>query len=387
MKIRYSKYFIIVSATSLFLFTNCSRFDLYFKNYENLDASAIYSTNPFKPFKYGYAYTKKQCEENFSQDVIDFNLKNGDVVADVGAASGWIEGALSVLLDSTTFYVQDINPFYLNESEFSKVINYYSRVRSTPQTNKFYFIIGKERKTLLPDSMFDKVILINTIHEIKFRNKIIKDLRTKLKPNGSIIINEPFSNEFKVIRHIGCNIKAFKVSKVIEFMKHQGFYLTKMTEPENSFMNCLTFKSNISISKKYFEQRDSIQMYINELDKLNKKEICSDSSETFKIACLLKENIAKINSVYSSVENYINTIGYNLLKDNKYQSAINVFKINILVYPQSADVFDRLGEAYLKNKQYKLALSNYLKSIEIKPDNLEVIKNIEQLNKLLNNVK
>ena len=76
----------------------------------------------------------------------------------------------------------------------------------------------------------------------------------------------------------------------------------------------------------------------------------------------------------------LNTAGYSLLNQNKIKDAIDIFKKNVELYPKSSNVYDSLGEAYMKNGDKKLAIVNYKKSLELDPEN-ENAK--EMINKLL----
>ena len=48
-------------------------------------------------------------------------------------------------------------------------------------------------------------------------------------------------------------------------------------------------------------------------------------------------------------ENTLNAAGYALIGEGRTADAIEVFKLNVRAYPQSANVYDSLAEAYLKN--------------------------------------
>jgi CubicO group peptidase (beta-lactamase class C family) len=63
----------------------------------------------------------------------------------------------------------------------------------------------------------------------------------------------------------------------------------------------------------------------------------------------------------------VNQIGYSLMNAKKYKEAIEVLKLNVEAYPESANVYDSLAEAYLNNGDKELAVTYYKKVLEIIP--------------------
>jgi 3-oxoadipate enol-lactonase len=78
-------------------------------------------------------------------------------------------------------------------------------------------------------------------------------------------------------------------------------------------------------------------------------------------------------------ENEMNSLGYRFLQNGKTIDAIEVFKLNVIAYPESWNVYDSLGEAYLKDDQKDLAIKNYEKSLELNPDNSNAQKVLQNL--------
>ena len=72
---------------------------------------------------------------------------------------------------------------------------------------------------------------------------------------------------------------------------------------------------------------------------------------------------------YSINEADINDLGYQLLQEDLVKEAIEIFKLNVAEYPKSWNVYDSLGEAYMKNGEKELAIQNYAKSLELNPEN------------------
>ena len=77
--------------------------------------------------------------------------------------------------------------------------------------------------------------------------------------------------------------------------------------------------------------------------------------------------------------------GYEFLHEGDIQKAIGMFTLLIEFFPKMPHGYDFLGEAYMENHQYELALSNYTRSVEIYPDNVNGKQRIEKLRELLKN--
>jgi CubicO group peptidase (beta-lactamase class C family) len=68
-------------------------------------------------------------------------------------------------------------------------------------------------------------------------------------------------------------------------------------------------------------------------------------------------------------EYVLNTLGYRLLRGERFDDAIAIFKLNVDEYPDAWNPYDSLGEAYMRAGQLELALEHYEKSLELNPDN------------------
>jgi hypothetical protein len=66
-------------------------------------------------------------------------------------------------------------------------------------------------------------------------------------------------------------------------------------------------------------------------------------------------------------ESDLNAFGYRLLRQKQLNEAIEVFKLNVELYPQAANVYDSLGEAYTAGGDKERAIENYQKALAIDP--------------------
>lgn len=77
----------------------------------------------------------------------------------------------------------------------------------------------------------------------------------------------------------------------------------------------------------------------------------------------------KLSKIYGyqieTPEYVINQMGYNLMWEEDYDKAIAVFEENVQRYPESANVYDSLGEALENNGQLTESRKNYEKAVKI----------------------
>ncbi len=77
----------------------------------------------------------------------------------------------------------------------------------------------------------------------------------------------------------------------------------------------------------------------------------------------------------------INNKGYDLLSENKINQAIAIFKMNVYAFPQSANTFDSLAEAYMKKGDKELSTKHYKKSLLLNPENTNAEEMLKKLRK------
>jgi len=61
----------------------------------------------------------------------------------------------------------------------------------------------------------------------------------------------------------------------------------------------------------------------------------------------------------------LNQLGYGLLDQNKIDDAIEIFKLNVKEYPESWNVYDSLGEAYMTKGDKANAVKNYERALKL----------------------
>jgi tetratricopeptide (TPR) repeat protein len=113
------------------------------------------------------------------------------------------------------------------------------------------------------------------------------------------------------------------------------------------------------IEKKCFENIDSGIAYYKELKK------------------------KKPDSYNFSDESELNNVGYKLMRSGNVISSIKLFQLYVSEFPNSANPYDSLAEAYFNNKEYTLSEQNYLKSLELNPENTNAKEMLSKINPIL----
>ena len=80
-------------------------------------------------------------------------------------------------------------------------------------------------------------------------------------------------------------------------------------------------------------------------------------------------------------EGTVNLRSYELLAEGKVTAAIALFRLNVYMYPESANVYDSLGEAYMAAGNTALAIENYERSLELDPENENAVEKLKELRK------
>jgi CubicO group peptidase (beta-lactamase class C family) len=78
-------------------------------------------------------------------------------------------------------------------------------------------------------------------------------------------------------------------------------------------------------------------------------------------------------------ENRINSLGYDLLRARKADGAISLFRLNAEDFPNSANAWDSLAEAYMLKGDKVKAIEYYKKSLALNPNNKGAAERVKQL--------
>jgi tetratricopeptide (TPR) repeat protein len=94
---------------------------------------------------------------------------------------------------------------------------------------------------------------------------------------------------------------------------------------------------------------------------------------------IYRRYMAEPRHAYADEEVELNNLGYRLLGAGRYDQAIAVLELNASEHPESANVYDSLGEAYHKAGQPDRAVRNYRKAVQLDPSNTNARAMLDQI--------
>lgn len=132
-----------------------------------------------------------------------------------------------------------------------------------------------------------------------------------------------------------------------------------------------------SVYSKYYYELGMKELYWGKKKSLN--ELLSEKSlKEIHVLCLSESK--KKDPDFNISEIAINVIGYQLIDEKKLKEALEFFKINTELYPNSSNVFDSYGECLLLIGKEKEGLAAYKKSLELDPENINADNILKKYN-------
>jgi predicted methyltransferase len=175
----------------------------------------------------GVQYEKKDVMAEQLKEQFDFlNVQENDTIVDIGAASGWYEGAFSAIsgLKNISFVLLDIDSNCLSNRKVNNMLAHYSALKGEAISNKFQVVNNTIDSLWLPQNTYKKMWLMNTIHEIPDKERMAKNILNALRPGGELVILELIPKKEGAL-HGGCNMPELTFAQLKTLFEGQGFVL------------------------------------------------------------------------------------------------------------------------------------------------------------------
>ena len=167
--------------------------------------------------------TKDSIFSLIHQEFDFIGLTKNDTIADLGSEDGYYPALYSIFSDSIAFYLNDINE--LDFSFFDSLVAACSKIRDGEITNSFQIVIGNDTCTKLPEHRFNKVIVKESFHHFKYKQRMLSDIKKIMKPYAKLIFYEELQDPKGENKDL-CPLAMTKEAILVE-MEKGGFKLKR----------------------------------------------------------------------------------------------------------------------------------------------------------------
>ena len=172
--------------------------------------------------------SEREKEENVSKLIKNMRIKSNDVIADIGAGSGYHAFRMASLAPNGLVYAVDIQTEMLMAIENKKTFSEISNVET---------ILGTEKSVQLPKNSVDKILMVDVYHEFSFPLEMIFSMKNALKSNGELFLIEYRAEDPLVpIKRI----HKMSQKQAVKEMEAAGFKLRKNIE-NLPWQHCMVF--------------------------------------------------------------------------------------------------------------------------------------------------
>jgi ubiquinone/menaquinone biosynthesis C-methylase UbiE len=148
------------------------------------------------------------------------NLKDGDVVAEIGSGSGFFARRLARAVGpSGKVYANDIQPEMLEKLK---------ELAAAEKVTNVVPVLGTETDPNLPAGQMDWILLVDVYHEFQKPEEMLAKLRQALKPNGRVALVE-YRMEGESASHISVPHR-MTAEQVLAEWQPAGFTLMETVE-------------------------------------------------------------------------------------------------------------------------------------------------------------
>lgn len=143
----------------------------------------------------------------------------------------------------------------------------------------------------------------------------------------------------------------------------------------------------VVLGGKLFDKQQIDEMFAAAEKIANQKSIAEPLMRTIEaqdVAAAIKQYYdlkALDPEAYNLSESELCGLGYALWKAKRIKAAIEIFKLNVVVFPQSSDANYCLGEAYMEDGDKENAIISFKKSLELDPQNNYAAEMLKKLGK------
>ena len=125
--------------------------------------------------------SSREIQEQPDKTVEQLGLNNNDVVADIGAGTGYFSFRMAQQVPEGKVYAVDIQPEMLDAIAFLKEENNITNVET---------VLGQKDNPNLADESIDLALMVDAYHEFAYPREMMEGIFKALKPGGRVVLLE-----------------------------------------------------------------------------------------------------------------------------------------------------------------------------------------------------
>jgi ubiquinone/menaquinone biosynthesis C-methylase UbiE len=126
--------------------------------------------------------SEREAEEAPTRAVAALEVRPGQIVADVGAGSGYYTMLLSKAVGAGgRVYATDIQP---------EMLDLIRKKLESTRTSNVEVVLGTSTESRLPDRAIDVALMVDVYHELAQPQAFLRSLKRALKPDGRLVLIE-----------------------------------------------------------------------------------------------------------------------------------------------------------------------------------------------------
>lgn len=177
--------------------------------------------------------SERESEENPEGALDAIGIKQGMVVADIGAGTGYFSLRIAKRVGASgKVYAEDIQPEMLRRLRQNATDQKLSNIQT---------VLGSDTDPKLPLNALDLIIMVDVYHELSQPQRMLRKMRESLKPSGRIVLLEyrkedpsiPIRPEHKMsVQEVKLELEAegFHMDQVLETLPRQHIFILTKTK-------------------------------------------------------------------------------------------------------------------------------------------------------------
>jgi len=172
--------------------------------------------------------SEREEEENTSKLLANMIIKDDDIIADIGAGSGYHVFKMAQMAPNGLIYAVDIQ---------DEMLDALKKRKSLSQFKNIEIVKGSSKSVNLPKESVDKILMVDVYHEFDFPKEMVSSMKIALKPGGKIYLIEYRGEDPSVpIKRL----HKMTEKQAIKEMKAAGFVLDKNID-NLPWQHCMVF--------------------------------------------------------------------------------------------------------------------------------------------------